>query len=105
VAVAQLGLVRHRDVFGDDGTDFCGGDFYIMNASKSEFENFLNKVKSSSRFEYVGGGYFRDKNIPKGIKADTLHGSEILDEFCSELIKQYSPSRTSALEESKRNDV
>jgi hypothetical protein len=76
-----------------------------MNASKSEFENFLNKVKSSFRFEYVGGGYFRDKNVPKGIKTDTLHGSEILDEFCSELIKQYSPPRASALEETKQNDA
>ncbi|HTY88681.1 MAG TPA: hypothetical protein VMB80_14535 [Candidatus Acidoferrum sp.] len=63
-----------------------------MNASKSEFENFLNKARAGFRFEYVGGGYFRDKNVPIGIKADTLHGTEILDEFCSELIKQYSPS-------------
>jgi hypothetical protein len=76
-----------------------------MNASKSEFENLLNRVKSSFRFEYVGGGYFRDKKVPKGVKADILHGSQILDEFCSELIKQYSPSRTSALEEPKRNDA
>jgi hypothetical protein len=64
-----------------------------MNASKSEFENLLNRVKSSFRFEYIGGGYFRDKNVPKGMKADTVHGSEILDEFCSELIRQYSASR------------
>ncbi len=76
-----------------------------MNAPKSEFEDFLKKVESSFRFEYVGGGYFRDKSVPKGITADTVHGSEILDEFCSELIKQYSPSRASALEQSKRNDA
>lgn len=55
-----------------------------MNVSKSEFENFLTKVKSGFRFEYVGGGYFRDKNVPQGIKADILHGNEILDEFRSE---------------------
>jgi hypothetical protein len=52
-----------------------------MHASKSEFENLLNKVRSSFRFEYVGGGYFRDKNVPEGIKADILHGSEILKNF------------------------
>jgi hypothetical protein len=76
-----------------------------MNASESEFKNLLNMVKSSFRFEYVGGGYFRDKNVPKGIKAEILHGSQILDEFCSELIKQYSPSQASTLEEIKRNDA
>ena len=63
--------------------------FPIMTVSQSKFEEFLKKVRSSFRFEYVGGGYFRDKTVPKGIKADTLHGTEILDEFCSELIKQY----------------
>jgi hypothetical protein len=76
-----------------------------MNAPESDFKNLLKKVKSSFRFEYVGGGYFRDKNVPKGMSADTLHGSEILDEFCSELIKQYAPSRASALEESQQNDA
>jgi hypothetical protein len=62
-----------------------------MNASKSELEILLNKVKSSFRFEYVGGGYFRDKNVPRGTRADILHGTEVLDEFCSELLKQYAP--------------
>jgi hypothetical protein len=60
-----------------------------MDVPKSDFENLLNRVKSNFRFEYVGGGYFRDKNVPQGTKADILHGTEILDEFCSELIKQY----------------
>ena len=59
--------------------------------SKSELEDFLNKVRSSFRFEYVGGGYFRDRTVPKGTRADTLHGSEVLDEFCAEVIKQYPP--------------
>jgi hypothetical protein len=61
-----------------------------MNISKDDLENLLKKAKSNFRFEYVGGGYFRDKSVAKGIKAETLHGSEILDEFCSELIKQCS---------------
>jgi len=72
-----------------------------MNTSSGEFEKFLQAVRSSFRFEYVGGGYFRDKGVPQGIKADTLHGSEILDEFCSELIKQHSAARAWALEEGK----
>ena len=70
-----------------------------MNASESEFENLLKRVKSSFRFEYIGGGYFRDKNVPKGLKADTVHGSEILDEFCSELLKQYLASRMNRFQE------
>ncbi len=56
--------------------------------SRSELEDFLKKARSNFRFEYVGGGYFRDKNVPEGVKADILHGSEILDEFCAELIRQ-----------------
>jgi hypothetical protein len=63
-----------------------------MNFSKSDLENLLKTVKSNFRFEYVGGGYFRDNSVPKGTKAETLHGSEILDEFCSELIRQCLPS-------------
>jgi len=61
-----------------------------MNVTKGELEDLLNKVKSNFRFEYVGGGYFRDKNVAKGIKAEILHGTQILDEFCAELIKQHS---------------
>lgn len=30
-------------------------------------------------FEYVGGGYFRDKTIPKGTSAPTLHGMQIVE--------------------------
>jgi hypothetical protein len=63
-----------------------------MNIAKDELENLLKKAKSNFKFEYVGGGYFRDNSVPKGIKAETLHGSEILDKFCAELIQQCSPS-------------
>jgi len=58
--------------------------------SVNELDNLLEKVKSNFRFEYVGGGYFRDKKVAKGVKADILHGSEVLDEFCSEVVRQYS---------------
>jgi hypothetical protein len=66
----------------------------VMNISKDDLENLLKKAKANFRFEYVGGGYFRDKRVAKGIKADTLHGSEILDEFCSELIKRLSENQS-----------
>jgi len=64
-----------------------------MNGSQSEFETLLKRVRAGFKFEYVGGGYFRDKTVAKGISADTLHGSEVLDEFCAELIKEYSQSQ------------
>jgi hypothetical protein len=32
-------------------------------------------------FEYVGGGFFRAKGIPKGEEAPMLHGSEVLEQF------------------------
>lgn len=30
-------------------------------------------------FEYVGGGYFRKKGIPKGTKAPILHGQQAIE--------------------------
>ncbi len=48
----------------------------------------IEKTKADFRFKYVGGGYFRDKNVPMGKKADVRHGEEIIDEFCQELIKR-----------------
>lgn len=32
-----------------------------------------------SPYEYIGGGYFRDKRIPKGKKGDTMHGQQYVD--------------------------
>ena len=48
----------------------------------------IERTREDFRFKYVGGGYFRDKTIPKGEKADVRHGEEIIDEFCQELIKR-----------------
>ncbi len=61
-----------------------------MSISKTELQDLLREVRANFRFEYVGGGYFRDRNVPEGSKADILHGSEVLEEFCSELIKRCS---------------
>lgn len=52
-----------------------------------EFSDFLDEIRSDFRFKYVGAGYFRDKNIEKGEKADIIHGNEIIEEFCKELKK------------------
>jgi hypothetical protein len=48
----------------------------------------IERTREDFRFKYVGGGYFRDKNIPSGEKADMRHGEEIIDEFCQELIQR-----------------
>ena len=71
--------------------------------SISELENLLKKAKSNFRFEYVGGGYFRDKKVARGVKADILHGSEVLDELCSEVVRQYLLLHSSQSAESRRN--
>jgi hypothetical protein len=34
--------------------------------------------------KYFGGGYFRDKTVPKGISADMQHGDEVIGKFCDE---------------------
>lgn len=31
-----------------------------------------------SEFEYVGGGYWREKHVPRGQKAEILHGEQAL---------------------------
>ncbi len=48
----------------------------------------IGTTRKDFRFKYVCGGYFRDKSIPQGEKAELRHGEEIIDEFCQELIKR-----------------
>jgi hypothetical protein len=59
-----------------------------MNINAQELKELIERTKEEFRFKYVGGGYFRDKNIPQGKTADLKHGAEIIDEFCQELIKR-----------------
>jgi hypothetical protein len=47
----------------------------------------LKKAKEKFPYQYVGGGYFRNKNVPKGTNAPTFHGEQLLDEFCKFLIE------------------
>jgi hypothetical protein len=35
-------------------------------------------------FEYIGGGYFRKIGVPKGEKAEILHGQEATDRAVAE---------------------
>jgi hypothetical protein len=50
----------------------------------------IEQTKKDFRFGYVGGGHFRDKNVPKGDTADMVHGDQIIEEFCKELISKAS---------------
>jgi hypothetical protein len=59
-----------------------------MNTSTHNLIELIERTKKDFRFKYVGGGYFRDKSIPLGEKAEVRHGEEIMDEFCQELLKR-----------------
>jgi hypothetical protein len=60
----------------------------VMNANTQKLVELIERTREDFRFEYVGGGYFRDKNIATGEKAELRHGEEIIDEFCQELIRR-----------------
>ena len=57
-----------------------------MVINSHDLKELIERTKKDFRFKYVGGGYFRDKNIPKGKTAEVKHGEEIINEFCLELI-------------------
>ena len=59
-----------------------------MNTNTQTLIELIERTKEDFRFKYVGGGYFRDKNVPLGEKAEVRHGEQIIDEFCQELIKR-----------------
>jgi phosphotransferase system HPr-like phosphotransfer protein len=47
----------------------------------------LNKFQAEFKFKYVGGGYFRDMSVPKGVNADIKHGDEVISKFCEDFVK------------------
>ena len=59
-----------------------------MNTNPQNLKELIERTREDFRFKYVGGGYFRDKTIPQGEKADVRHGEEIIDEFCQELSRR-----------------
>jgi len=50
----------------------------------------LKKFREQFKYKYVGGGYFRDNTVPKGISADMQHGDEIISKFCEDFLKYLS---------------
>jgi hypothetical protein len=58
--------------------------------SEDRFVQELNKFRARFRYKYVGGGYFRDNTVPKGISADMKHGEEVIDKFCDDFVKYLS---------------
>jgi hypothetical protein len=59
-----------------------------MDTNTRNLMELIERTREEFRFKSVGGGYFRDKSIPKGKKAEVRHGEEIIDEFCKELIRR-----------------
>ena len=62
-------------------------ELLLVNTSSQNVIELIERTRKDFRFKYVGGGYFRDKNISQGKKADVRHGEEIINEFCQELMK------------------
>lgn len=48
----------------------------------------INKYQDIFPFRYVGGGYFRRNDVPKGVKADTLHAMQAID-YVIDQMKHY----------------
>jgi hypothetical protein len=48
-------------------------------------------------FRYVGGGYYRDKNVQVGESAETLHGDEVLRRFAAHCTAQIQQSLQQSL--------
>lgn len=51
-----------------------------------EIKNIVSVAAKSFKFQYVGGGYFRDSTIRKGVKAECFHGEEILIVFADHIL-------------------
>lgn len=60
-----------------------------MSAEES-FSQKLNEFRDRFSYRYVGGGYFRDMSVPKGINADIKHGDEVINKFCEDFVKYLS---------------
>ena len=59
-----------------------------MNIDTQNLKELMEKTREEFRFKYVGGGYFRDKSVAVGEKAELLHGEEVIEEFCRELMRR-----------------
>jgi hypothetical protein len=50
----------------------------------------LKEFREQFKYKYVGGGYFRDKTVPKGTSADIQHGDEVVSKFCDDFVQYLS---------------
>jgi hypothetical protein len=66
-----------------------------MNAGDKLIQE-LEKFRARFDYRYVGGGYFRDMSVPRGINADIKHGDEIINKFCEDFIKYLSEAASGA---------
>ena len=60
-----------------------------MNA-EDRFVQKFNEFRAQFNYKYVGGGYFRDMSVPRGINADIIHGDEVIEKFCDDFVKYFS---------------
>jgi hypothetical protein len=42
-------------------------------------QNEIDELNELFPFEYLTGGYFRQKGVKKGVKAELLHGKEAIE--------------------------
>lgn len=49
----------------------------------------IHAALASFRFKYEGGGCFRDRTVPRGKKADVVHGDEVLEAFAEALEAEF----------------
>lgn len=45
----------------------------------------LSRLVADFPFEYVGGGYWRRRGVPRGERSETLHGAEVLSALAASL--------------------
>ena len=59
----------------------CDGDIFPVSLQTTEVVNVMDgsmELKDLFPYEYSGGGYFREKGVPKGKTAEILHGMEAI---------------------------
>jgi hypothetical protein len=83
-----LNLIRSLFFSFEAGIGSNRLELTIGSRPKLDISKAVEAAQESFRFRYIGGGYFRDKNVPKDSKADVLHGSEVIEHFCAEIKKQ-----------------
>lgn len=54
---------------------------YLAQIRLESVKRAIESARASFKYKYVGGGYFRDSTVPRGEKAETLHGVEVLETF------------------------